>query len=129
MQEQEHWRRLLLRTEETATNYDEALKEKLEIGTCRLCADLEFIVEYQYWRLMPNKFPYDRYFSKSDMLVLKRHSDERGLTPEEREEYFQLISGVLADQYDSMLNHLPKQKSIPHHCHFHLVKIKKPEGV
>jgi hypothetical protein len=78
---------------------------------------------------MPNKFPYDRYFAKSDMLVLKRHDDERGVTKEEREEYFKLKSEVLGDEYDSVLDYLPKQKSIPHHTHLHLIKIKRPKGV
>ncbi len=127
MQKQEHWRRLLLRMEETACRYEEAQKEKEQSEGCRLCNDTESIAEYKYWRLMPNMFPYDRYFTKSDMLVTKRHTDERGLTKEEREEFLDLKSKVLTDQYDSILDHLPKQRSIPHHCHYHLVEFKRPD--
>ena len=126
-QPQEHWRRLLLRTEETAKRYEEAQKVTPPGNGCRLCNDPDSLAEYEHWRIMPNAFPYDRYFAKSDMLVLKRHSDERGLSKAEREEYFQLLNG-LADQYDSLLNHLAKQKTIPHHCHFHLISFKRPEG-
>jgi hypothetical protein len=102
-------------------------KDKQEKPGCRLCNDTESIREFEYWRLMPNKFPYDRFCSKSDMLVTKRHTDETGLTKQEREEYFKLKSEVLVDEYDSVLDHLPKQKSIPNHCHFHLISFKRPE--
>lgn len=127
-QPQEHCRRLLLRTEETARRYEEAQVEKRAGGGCRLCADTESIAEYQYWRLMPNRFPYDRFFAKSDMLVLKRHSDERGLTEAEKAELFTLKNEVLADQYDHLFENLPKQKSIPHHFHLHLVTPKRTEA-
>lgn len=127
MNEHEPWRRLLMRTEETAQAYERAQEQKKSDGACRLCEDTDSIKEYQHWRLMPNKYPYDRYFTKSDMLVLKRHDDERGLTDDEREEYFKLKSDVLIDVYDAVLDNLPKQKSIPHHCHFHMVSFKHPE--
>lgn len=126
MQQQEHWRRLLLRTEETAHKYEEAARQQTGTGGCRLCADPVSIAEYTYWRLMPNLFPYDRLFAKSDMLVTKRHTDEWGMSPEEREELMVLKSGVLGDTYDSLLDHLPRQKSIPHHCHFHLIEFRRP---
>ncbi len=127
MQQHEHWRRLLLRTEETARRYEEAARQPSGATGCRLCADPESLAEYTYWRRMPNLFPYDRFFAKSDMLVIKRHTDERGLTQEEREELLALKSGVLGDMYDSLLDHLPRQKSIPHHCHFHLIEFRRPE--
>lgn len=126
--EHERWRGLLLRTEETARRYEDAQKEKRKYPGCRLCNDTESIREFEHWRLMPNMFPYDRYFIKSDMLVIKRHTDERGLNEAEREEYMRLKSDVLADTYDSVLDNLPKQKSIPHHCHMHLISFKRPEA-
>lgn len=125
MQQQEHWRRLLLRTEETARRYEEACAQQKADGGCRLCNDPESIEEYAHWRLMPNKFPYDRLFAKSDMLVIRRHADEYGLTDEERAELLSLKAGVLADRYDSLLDHLPRQKSIPHHYHVHLISFKR----
>jgi len=125
IQKQEPWRRTLLRTEEMAQKYEEAQKENQEPEGCRLCNDTESIAEYEYWRLMPNMFPYDRYFTKSDMLVTKRHIDEHGLTQEEREEFLKLKNEVFADQYDSVLDNLPRQRSIPDHCHFHLIQFKR----
>ncbi len=126
-QEQEHWRRLLLRTEATADYYEKVQKEQPEGDGCRLCNDPETYQEFKYWRLVPNRFPYDRYFSKSDMLVTKRHVDESELSQEERGELIELKSQVLIDDYDVILENLPKQKSIPHHHHIHLAKIKKPD--
>lgn len=126
MQKQEHWRRLLLRSEETATAYERAQRAQSANDGCRLCRDPDAIAEYKYWRLMPNLFPYDRLFSKSDMLVLRRHSDEYGLREDERAELLQLKCGVLVDEYDALLEQLPKQRSIPHHFHVHLVQYKRP---
>lgn len=60
------------------------------------------------------------------MLVTKRHVDESGLTEEERRELFALKNTVLGERYHSTINHLPKMKSIPHHCHIHLVCFKAP---
>lgn len=128
MQKQEHWRRLLLRTEETATAYEAAQREQNSVGGCRLCADPDTIEEYTHWRLMPNRFPYDRLFEKSDMLVLRRHSDEYGLTQDERRELLHLKAEVLSDRYDGFLEQLPKQRSIPHHYHVHVVTYKRPQG-
>lgn len=107
-QPHEHWRRLLLRTEATATAYEEAQCAPTQ-GGCRLCADADAIMEFDHWRLMHNAFPYDRYCTKSDMLVLKRHSDERGLTHDEREELASLKDTVLRERYDALFENLPAQ--------------------
>jgi hypothetical protein len=124
MQAQETWRRLLLRTPDTAKLYEEAQKKSGGLG-CRLCHDQNYIKEFDYWLLMPNAFPYDRYFSKSDMLVTKRHTDGHDLTTEEQAEFKYLKAHSLTDDYDLIFENLPKQKSIPHHQHYHLVEIKK----
>jgi hypothetical protein len=126
MQHQEHWRRLLLRTEETAQRYEEALRLQDNHAACRLCSDTESLEEYTYWRRMRNLFPYDRLFATSDMLVTKRHTDEQGLTSAERAELLTLKAGALGERYDSILDHLPQQKSMPHHCHFHLISFRRP---
>ena len=126
VQPQEHWRRLLLRTEAAAAAYERA-QQQPKTGDCRLCSDSETRETYQHWRLIPNRFPYDRYFSRSDMLVTNRHVDERGLSEAERAELTELKSTVLSDTYDLVLENLPKQSSIPHHYHVHLVTLKPPQ--
>jgi len=124
-QKQEAWRRLILRTEETARAYEAHQKEKCGTGTCYLCTDPNTIEAYAHWRRIPNAYPYDRYFVKSDMLVLKRHSDERGLSNEEREE-LTTLKETLSGDYDHLLENLPRQQSIPHHYHIHLVTFARP---
>ncbi len=119
------WRTLLLRTEATARAYEARKRQKNCDGLCALCADHDTLEEYTHWRRMPNAYPYDRYFTHSDMLVLKRHSDERGLNENERAELIEL-KGKLSETYDHFLENLPKQASIPHHYHIHLVTFKHP---
>jgi len=129
LQRHEHWRAYLLRTKETADEY-ERVKEQHEPTTgCRICNDPETYDTFEHWRLVPNRFPYDRYFSKSDMLITKRHIDETGLTEEERREFIKLKKTILNDRYDIVLENLPKQSSIPHHYHVHLAVLKQPETI
>jgi hypothetical protein len=132
-QPQEPWRRLMLRTKETAETYaqfqaeNRARKEAGEdMHECAICADTKAVIEeYTHWVRMKNAFPYDRHFTQSDMLALKRHSDETGITQEERAELIELKK-KLADTYDHILENLPKQQSIPHHYHVHLVTFPIP---
>ncbi len=127
MIDQPHWRRLLLRSEEAAKKYEDEIKNHKSGDGCNLCNDKESIVkEYEHWVLMKNKFPYDRYFTKSDMLVLKRHVGEHDLNDSERTEFIS-IKKELSDSYDSIIEHLPKQKSIPDHFHVHIIEFKRPE--
>ena len=127
MIDQPHWRRLLLRSEKAASEYEEAIKNRVPGSGCNLCNDHDSILqEFSHFVLMKNKFPYDRYFTKSDMLVSKRHAAEQELTPEERTEFIS-IKRELSDSYDSIIEHLPKQKSIPDHFHVHIIEFKRPE--
>lgn len=127
IQHHEPWRQLLLRTKETAAKYQEVLKTTPKTDGCRLCNDKSTIEEFKHWKIVPNAFPYDRFFAKSDMLVSKRHTDEDGLNDEEIAEWRELKNTVLSDQYDHIFENLPKQKSIPHHIHYHLVTPILPE--
>jgi hypothetical protein len=123
----EPWRRLLLRTRNTADAYEAAKQAEAHIKECRLCSDHDTLEDYSHWRLMPNRFPYDRYFATSHMLVLKRHSDERGLTFDELDELRHLKQTTLGEHYDLIMENLPKQQSIPHHTHYHLISLKRVE--
>lgn len=124
MQIQADWRRTLLRSEDTAQKYEAAQQTSTVIG-CRLCNDSETIQAFTHWRLVPNAFPYDKYFSKSIMLVSKRHTNETGLTQSEVLEFRDIKKSKLMEEYDIIFENLPKQKSIPNHLHYHIVKIKR----
>ena len=127
MQKQPYWREVLLRTEETAKKYDNyiALRNSKE---CPLCGSDEVVKEYDSWVVMHNKFPYDRYFAKSDMLVTKRHITDSQLNDMELAELQRLKHDVLYVDYDSLIEHFPEQKSIPEHVHYHLVQYKRADG-
>ena len=125
MQQHEPWRRLLLRTDETATKYENAQHTSTQSG-CRLCEEQDTIKDFKYWRLTPNAYPYDRFFEQSHMLVSKRHTDENGLNEQEITEYKHIKHSGLSEEYDLVFENLPKQKSIPHHIHYHLVTIRRP---
>ena len=126
MIDQPHWRRLLLRSEEAASKYEEEIKNHAPSDGCNLCNDEDSTIqEFTHFVLMRNKFPYDRYFTKSDMIVSKRHVTELELNQEERAELSE-IKKTLSDSYDSLIEHLPKQKSIPGHYHLHVIEFKRP---
>jgi hypothetical protein len=127
MQAQPHWREILLRTEETAQKYDE-YRATRDNSKCPLCDSDEVIKEFDSWVLMKNKFPYDRYFEKSDMLVTKRHITEGQLSDMEIAELQRLKHDVLYTDYDSLIEHFPQQKSIPGHVHYHLAQYKRADG-
>jgi hypothetical protein len=128
MQLQPHWRQTLLRTEKTAQAYEQYIKKRTSKSGCPLCESNEVFKEYEHWVLMHNKFPYDRYFSKSDMLVPKRHITEGQVSDVERAEFIHLKRDVLFTDYDSIIEHFPEQKSIPEHVHYHLVQYKREEA-
>ena len=115
---------LLFRSVETACSYLMAKTTEKPVSGCRLCDDEDIIAEYQHWRLLPNRFPYDRYFATCHLLIPKRHVREPELSDAEREELFALKTSELTDQYDLVFENLPKQQSIPHHYHLHLTVIK-----
>ena len=128
-QEQPHWRRLLLRTEATADYYQDQIATR-DKSICYMCEDKAAIIEaYEHWVLMKNEFPYDRYFSKSDLLVTKRHVQEPDLNEAELKELQELKNGPLSEHYDSLLTHFPKQRSIPGHHHLHIIQYKRHDGL
>ena len=128
MQEQPHWRRLLLRTEETADRYQADILTRPKDGGCPLCKFDSVIQEFEHWVHKGNKYPYDRYFEKSDMLVTKRHVADTDLTQAERDELDKLKKEVLYANYDSLLEHMPVQRSIPAHAHYHLIQFRRHDG-
>ena len=129
MQEQPHWRRLLLRSEATANrNHADFLARKADEG-CPLCKSELAIQEFEHWIHKKNKYPYDRYFEKSDMLVSRRHVSDIDLNEAERNELDYLKTEVFHTDYDALLENLPVQRSIPEHAHYHLIQFRRHDGI
>lgn len=110
----------LWRTEATEARLQHFIDERhLEDG-CALCLT-ETIQQFTYWRIVKNDFPYDAVASLHHMLLPMRHTDGEDLSFEETEELRELKKSILNDDYDILLECLPKAKSIPKHFHLHLL--------
>lgn len=94
--------------------------EKMNDGICPLCRS-ETIADYQFWRIIPNNYPYDRVAAVHHMIVPKRHTTYDEITSEEQAELDALIKTDLNKNYNFLQLALPKGQSIPNHLHYHLI--------
>lgn len=114
----------LLRTKETQAEYDEHIKNGLLDKDCVLC-DAPSVKEFNYWRIIKNKFPYDRIAQVHDMLLPKRCVREEEFTTEEIQEFKEIKKGYIEEHYGYMIEPTFKNKSVPEHFHIHLILGKK----
>lgn len=110
-----------LRTPETEQQYQD-FKDKghLQDG-CALCKEIP-IETFTHWKIIPNRFPYDKIAEKHDMIIPIRHSAE--INDEERVELLILRSTYINEHYRYILEATTRAKSIPAHFHLHLIEIK-----
>lgn len=94
----------------------------LERG-CALC-DAEPVQVFEYWKIIPNNFPYDRIAEKHEMIVPLRHVTEGDLNDEEKAEYPQIKNSQL-QEYDYVIEVMQDKKTIPDHFHLHLIVGKR----
>lgn len=113
-----------LRTLKTQNSYDEHKRNGHLKNQCPLCTS-ETITEFTHWRLIDNKFPYDKISSTHHMIVPVRHIIETELTQEELAELMLLKNSILNEQYMLIFEALPRSKSIPNHFHLHLIVLKE----
>lgn len=110
----------LFRTKETYELYEEHKRNgHLESG-CPLCTDAP-LVEFTHWKIMDNKFPYDRISEVHHMLVSKRHVTEIDFTEEERVELLEIKNSYVNENYEYTFEAMARLKSIPQHFHLHLL--------
>lgn len=107
------------RSPETAAAYRDFRDSGAMDTECPLCNGVA-VEQFTHWRVMENRFPYDRIAEKHMILLPERHVTEMQLTPEEREELIVIKAGY-AQQYDYILEVATRSKSIPHHFHLHLI--------
>lgn len=89
-------------------------------GPCPLCV-APAIAEFKHWKIMANRFPYDKVAVTHDMVVSLRHADWADSTLEERAELDEIKKGYINDHYDFIIEATTKKKSIPPHYHLHLI--------
>lgn len=112
-----------MRTPETMAAYTKAQEEGLLLNGCPICK-AESLKEFTLWRIITNKFPYDKIAAVHHMLVPKRHVPEAELSPEEKEEYKVLKNSYIDDTYQFIMEPTTTMRSIPAHAHLHLVVLK-----
>jgi diadenosine tetraphosphate (Ap4A) HIT family hydrolase len=83
------------------------------------------IRDFNYWRIIENKFPYDTIAETHHMLVPKRQAlNWVDLDIDEMTELDGLIMYDLPEQYDMILLNFPKAQSVKDWLHFHLIVVK-----
>lgn len=109
------------RTKEMTDKHEAYKVETREVpGVCALC-EKHAILDFEYWKIVENSFPYDLVSSVSNILVPKRHTIESGLNAEEKTEYEKIKKEVLSREYDYVIECMPKEMSIPSHFHVHIL--------
>ncbi len=113
-----------LRSQKTTHAYKEYQKSNAFISdSCPLCSKTS-IIEFNYWRIVNNNFPYDLIAEVHHMILPKQHMKEEGLSLEEYRELINIKDNYLNENYTHIIEALPKTKSIPEHFHLHLIKEK-----
>src|SRR6185369_7348001 len=95
----------------------------LENG-CRLC-ERKPLKTFKYWRIIGNKFPFDRIAKVHHMIVPKRHVAEPQLRQAEVSEFRRIKEDYLNKKYEFLIEATHLKKSIPEHFHIHLVIVKE----
>lgn len=111
-----------LRTAEAQETYHAHLRTLDLERHCPLCAK-ESLVEFAHWRIVMNRFPYDRIAATHHMLLSKRHCTEPELTDDERAELRTIKYGYCNEHYDSILESTHRSLSLTRHYHLHLLVI------
>ena len=85
------------------------------------------IRSYGHWYIVENQYPYDRVAEVHHMLVPIRRFSERGEMEyyESDELRFILRELALNEEYDSLIENFPHERTVPEHFHLHLIKLLK----
>ncbi|HEY0964386.1 MAG TPA: hypothetical protein VGE31_01180 [Candidatus Paceibacterota bacterium] len=90
---------------------------------CALC-EAPTLHMLTHWRIVVNKYPYDRVADLHHMIIPVRHTSGDDLTQEELTELEEAKRGRLNDTYEFVVEALPRTKSVPGHFHLHLITSK-----
>jgi diadenosine tetraphosphate (Ap4A) HIT family hydrolase len=113
------------RSEAMHNAYADAIEagEYADKTVCHLC-EASSVTEFEHWRVIKNKFPYDMVAVQHDMIVPKVHKKEEDLTAAELQELRELKTTYINDNFQMIMESVPRNKSIPEHFHLHLLAIK-----
>lgn len=111
------------RTPETEEKYAEYIKTRGPSAGCVLCGR-PAIQTFTHWKIVENRFPYDKIAKVHHMLVAKEHLAQENVPQEAWWEFDKLKKGFINENYALILEQTPKESSIPGHFHVHLIVIK-----
>lgn len=86
-------------------------------GSCRLCEKPTLTI-FNHWRIVENKYPYDKVASVHHMILPVRHTSGTDLSEEELKELEDIKRGHLIETYVFVIEALSRSKTIPGHFHF-----------
>ena len=113
------------RTEKTRLAYqqEKALMSSTDIKTFDLEKE-EVLKRFDYWAVIPNKFPYDFVFGTHHLLVpIRCFAGPGDMFDYELVELVKIKEGFgIYGEYDGFFENLPHKRSIPGHFHIHLMK-------
>lgn len=109
-----------LRTEATAQKYRDDIAAGMFNAGCVLCA-AESLQQFTYWKVVQNKYPYDKIAKKHDIILPLRHTDQAGVTTEELRELSELKSSFINNNYEFLIEATPHKQSVPGHFHLHAI--------
>lgn len=108
-----------LRSAETEVTYGKAK----QLGATVPLESITPLLEWTYWKLIPNDFPYDLAYQISHMLLTKEAApDWDDLSAEAKEEYYDIRREYLKPQYSQIIENCPALRSYPTRFHLHAVK-------
>ncbi len=110
-----------LRTPETEAAYTKVKEEGHLREGCVLCT-IPSVKEFNEWRIIENRFPYDLIASVHHMILPKRHTAE--LSKSEQKEYEEIKETYMQPTYEFFIEPVNRQRSIPEHWHLHLITAK-----
>jgi hypothetical protein len=112
------------RSQEMHDRYETERQADLDSDACPLC-DAPSITEFEHWRIIPNKYPYDAVALKHDQIIPKHHWVSAEIPAEAWAELTELKERELNQEYSFIIEALPGTKSIPGHFHLHLMVPKQ----
>lgn len=116
----------MLRSDTTMRKYINFIENRKEVTSLSIFDDdSRSLIQFKYWKIVENEFPYDAIASVNHMLVLKRKEkfDWRLLSEQELLEYRDLQYGYIQEKYDVIYENLPASQTVPGRFHIHLLKL------
>ena len=87
----------------------------------RKLEDEPSIREFKNWRVIENKYPYDKIAVKHHLLLANSGAfSMNDLTRAETVELIDLLTGQLSMEYDVVMYNMPAKQSVKNLLHFHL---------